>query len=577
MDKDLKFIIEKSLLFNKMMTDEDILFEQVNKLSQMQIIKLLDFYKEPKPISITRYVILKMLLNHELIDAEKMKEIKSNFHSKNVNYFKKYLEDDVSLSYIANYETLRPLSSWNNFGILYDYFYINEIKHFVKDTYEDISKNLMLCFNLSGYCHKIINFQGARNNGSDTCWISLYPAKFKHYNDAAQIYCKVEAGKLYAGLYIDQDLKKKIKIKGYTGNYEKVECKSYNDVLDCISKIIALEKRVNNKLKPDAIPDFKIENKSLKLEKIQKNIIFETLGYHSKQIVKSELILTNIKYSESDFLNEVFIDESNYRILRNLLENKKNLIIQGAPGVGKTFSAKRLAYSIIGEINEEQITQVQFHQNYGYEDFIMGYRPDDNHFYLHKGPFYSFCKKAEENPHLKFFFIIDEINRGNISKIFGELLSLIEADRRGQSASLMYNNEKFCVPENLYIIGLMNTADRSIAMIDYALRRRFAFYDFQPAFESEGFINYLKKINNPKFNVLIEAIKKLNLEILEDSSLGECFRIGHSYFYSNNEVTDLWLNCVVNYEIIPLLHEYWFDDEKTFSRWENELREIVRL
>jgi len=123
----------------------------------------------------------------------------------------------------------------------------------------------------------------------------------------------------------------------------------------------------------------------------------------------------------------------------------------------------------------------------------------------------------------------------------------------------------------------MNTADRSIAMIDYALRRRFAFYDFQPAFESEGFINYLKKINNPKFNVLIEAIKKLNLEILEDSSLGEGFRIGHSYFYSNNEVTDLWLNCVVNYEIIPLLHEYWFDDEKTFSRWENELREIVRL
>ena len=282
------------------------------------------------------------------------------------------------------------------------------------------------------------------------------------------------------------------------------------------------------------------------------------------------------QYTEEDFLNDVFIDKSQYEILRNLLLNKKNLILQGAPGVGKTYAAKRLAYSILGEKDTNKVKIIQFHQSYGYEDFIMGFRPKENGFELVNGPFYKFCKNAEENPDDKFFFIIDEINRGKLSKIFGELLMLIEPDKRGQSLRLLYRDEEFSVPENLYIIGMMNTADRSIAMIDYALRRRFAFYDFKPAFETESFIRYKEKFNNKKYNALIDEITKLNKEISDDCSLGSGFQIGHSYFCNNKEINDEWLNSVVDYEIIPLLKEYWFDEQSKIETWTNNLKNAIK-
>lgn len=236
------------------------------------------------------------------------------------------------------------------------------------------------------------------------------------------------------------------------------------------------------------------------------------------------------KYTKEDFLSKVFMDESRYNILEALLRNKKNIILQGAPGVGKTFAAKKLAYAMMGEVDDSRIEFVQFHQNYSYEDFIMGYRPDGEGFKLTDGIFYRFCKAAENNPDKEYFFIIDEINRGNMSKIFGELMMLIEKDYRGTKATLAYSGMPFSVPENLYIIGMMNTADRSLAMIDYALRRRFSFFEIEPGFNSEGFQNYLKSFKNDTFDSLIEQIKILNKEINEDDSLGSGFRIGHSYF-----------------------------------------------
>lgn len=281
-------------------------------------------------------------------------------------------------------------------------------------------------------------------------------------------------------------------------------------------------------------------------------------------------------YTAEDFLNEVYMSRTDYQTLVSLLKNKKNIILQGAPGVGKTFAAKRLAYSMMEVKDSSRVMMVQFHQSYSYEDFIMGFRPAATGFELKKGPFYSFCKKAEMDSENDYFFIIDEINRGNLSKIFGELFMLIENDKRGVSLQLLYSDEKFSVPSNVYIIGMMNTADRSLAMLDYALRRRFAFFEFSPAFETEGFRTYRQEKSNKKFDNLIAAIEKLNVAIENDDTLGRGFRIGHSYFCTESEIDDMWLNAVITYEIVPLLNEYWFDEPSKVRDWEHVLREAIR-
>lgn len=281
-------------------------------------------------------------------------------------------------------------------------------------------------------------------------------------------------------------------------------------------------------------------------------------------------------YSKDDFLNEVYMDEDTYNTLTELLEAKYNVILQGAPGVGKTFAAKRLAYSIMGQKDTSRVAMVQFHQSYSYEDFIQGYRPSKDGFELENGTFYKFCKEAEEDNERPYFFIIDEINRGNLSKIFGELMMLIEKDKRGEKIKLLYSNEWFTVPQNVRIIGMMNTADRSLALMDYALRRRFAFFDFAPAFSSEGFKNYLAEKNSPKLESLITAVESLNNTISSDESLGDGFRIGHSYFCTDGEITDEWLKSVVEYEVIPLIKEYWFDEPTKVRDWSATLRSAIK-
>lgn len=275
----------------------------------------------------------------------------------------------------------------------------------------------------------------------------------------------------------------------------------------------------------------------------------------------------NAKYTEDDFLNEVYLPKESYRRMKALLLSKKNIILQGAPGVGKTYSAKRLAYSIMGEKDPSRVEFIQFHQSYAYEDFIMGYKPnEEGGFYLKKGVFYNFCKKVKADPDRPYFFIIDEINRGNMSKIFGELLMLIENDYRGETVKLAYSDEPFDVPSNLYIIGMMNTADRSLAMIDYALRRRFSFFDMRPGFDSGGFIKYQKDQNSPLFDQVIEAIKSLNLIIAEDDSLGDGFCIGHSYFCNQEHITEEWLKNTIEFDVLPMLREYWFDNNDLYEQ-----------
>lgn len=281
-------------------------------------------------------------------------------------------------------------------------------------------------------------------------------------------------------------------------------------------------------------------------------------------------------YTKQDFLREVYLKTERYDTLVSLLRRKKNLILQGAPGVGKTFASKRLAYSMMGEIDDSRIGFVQFHQNYSYEDFIMGYRPDGSGFKLTEGIFYQFCQKAANDPGREYFFLIDEINRGNLSEIFGELMMLIENSHRGESVTLAYNGQSFYVPENLYLIGMMNTADRSLAMIDYALRRRFSFFEMEPAFGSEGFQAYQARLANETFDALIGQVRALNQELLNDDSLGRGSCIGHSYFCLKNPAdcsTD-WMRSVVEFDLLPMLAEYWFDEPKKLQRWEENLRGV---
>lgn len=306
----------------------------------------------------------------------------------------------------------------------------------------------------------------------------------------------------------------------------------------------------------------------------QLNTLFED---ESEEDVE-EVELSYPIYTKGNFLSEVYMSEEEYRKLVGVLRIKKNIILQGAPGVGKTFVAKRLAFSMMGVKDVDRVMMVQFHQSYSYEDFIMGFRPSTEGFELKRGAFYNFCKKAEIDEDNDYFFIIDEINRGNLSKIFGELFMLIENDKRGVSLQLLYSDEKFSVPKNIYIIGMMNTADRSLAMLDYALRRRFAFFELKPGFTTEGFRAYRMYLENEKFDKLTACVERLNNEISNDESLGEGFCIGHSYFcnLAPETIDDQVLCGIVEYELIPLLKEYWFDEPVKVKDWSSNLRSALK-
>ncbi|MBK9926625.1 MAG: AAA family ATPase [Anaerolineales bacterium] len=305
----------------------------------------------------------------------------------------------------------------------------------------------------------------------------------------------------------------------------------------------------------------------------------------AEDIVNNETMLSQ-PYSVEDLIaSGVFMAEEDATQTLERLRSKKAMILQGPPGVGKTFIARKLAYALMNEADNERLEIIQFHQSYSYDDFVRGYRPvagKAGSFGLRNGVFYEFCQKALNDPDREYVFIIDEINRGNLSQIFGELLMLIEHDKRSPefAVPLVYRNEgesRFYIPPNLYLIGLMNVADRSLAMVDYALRRRFVFTTLKPQYESDQYRQWLidRSMSEELVNLIIERMTALNKEIKEDSLLGENYQVGHSFFCpKGDDFTGLdrsWYEGVVRTEIVPLLKEYWFDNQSKADDAERRL------
>lgn len=313
-------------------------------------------------------------------------------------------------------------------------------------------------------------------------------------------------------------------------------------------------------------------------------LVSDNIDEQNEEIIESdddivEQLLVKQPYTLESLIQEsCFVDEQQLQQMLASLKMRKNIILQGPPGTGKTWLAKRLANIVIGYKDSNNIRAIQFHPNLSYEDFIRGFRPaSDGKLALIDGPFLEIIHQARNDPQSKYVMVIEEINRGNPAQIFGEMLTLLEADKRtpSEALELTYRREQengIYIPDNLYVIGTMNIADRSLALVDFALRRRFAFFTLDPNF-SEKWLSYMIKktgLNSKLLEEIRERMNELNEFIAQDRMLGSAFAIGHSYLTHHRAIPKseglVWYQNIIDTEIKPLLEEYWFDEKDKLNK-----------
>ncbi|MCY7352937.1 MAG: AAA family ATPase [Cytophagaceae bacterium] len=518
--------------------DETTLFAQINGLDRLTIQSLMVQYQGVEqhfsPVNLLRYEVLNQLEEgRPPLSAADVELIRQEIEERNVAFFEKY--GTRLTEGLASYAKKDPFRNWQKggrlsyFKLFHTFFYRKNLAPIIREALHEIGNELLRVLQLQHHRLHLVDFSGSHRYGTSNCWLAIYPPERATHVKAHQLFCRISAQGIHAGIWSGRAI-----LRDRQETVDRFD--TLAPVLTFLGSLLPLYKQANDQLSKD-------------FQVAETQASYDSPGENDKE--PSQQLL-----QADDFLEEALA----------VLNYKRNLILQGPPGVGKTFVAQRLAEAILGGRDPGRLRIVQFHQSYAYEDFVQGYRPDGHGgFRLRNGVFYEFCQLAQRQPTRPFVLVIDEINRGNLSKIFGELLLLLEADKRNvtHAIALTYSETAFYIPPNLFLIATMNTADRSLAMVDYALRRRFAFMELEPEF-GDKFIQllYERGVEIIFAERIAASLQSLNQTIKHDPSLSASFCIGHSYFLNPTPNHTTWLRRIINLEIAPLLREYWFDDSE---------------